>query len=314
MRKLKIGLVLGGGGARGLAHIGVLQALQAYDIPIDVVTGTSMGAMVGAVFAQKPDADYVERKFRSYIENNGFASLGGAQVRQNHAYEPEDLLQQLSREIKRRVVINMAAHRKSLLKTERLRNAIDAVMEDTAIEETTLPFACAAVDLTVGSEVIFSKGPIRRAVQASAAIPGFFPPVELDGHQLVDGSVCMNFPIETARTLGADIIIAVNVSADIESGVEVDNVVDIVMRSNLTATAKINELLLHSADFTIKPPIGKIAWTAFEELDQLIKKGQAETQRAIPDIKRLIRKQSGIIGRIRTGMQTYLQSYLDCRR
>jgi NTE family protein len=313
MKKLKIGLVLGGGGARGLAHIGVLQTLQAYDIPIDVVTGTSMGAMVGAVFAQKPDADFVERKFRSYIKSDGFASLGGSQVRQNHAYEPEDLLHQLSREIKRRVVINMAAHRKSLLKTERLQKAIESVMEDSTIENTVLPYACAAVDLTVGNEVIFTEGPIRKAVLASAAIPGFIPPVENSGHQLVDGSVCMNFPIEAARKLGADIIIAVNVSADIDPGVEADNVVDIIIRSNLAATAKINQLLLQSADFVINPPIGNIAWTAFEELDLLIEKGQAETQRSIPELKRLIKSHSGLTGRIRKYIQHYLQSYLGCR-
>ncbi len=313
MKKLKIGLVLGGGGARGLAHIGVLQALQAYDIPIDVVTGTSMGAMVGAVFAQQPDADFVERKFREYIQSPDFATFGDSRVRQNNAYEPEDLLHQLSREIKRRVVINMAAHRKSLLKSERLLKAIRAVMEDRDIEETVLPFACAAVDLTVGKEVIFTSGSIRQAVLASAAIPGFMPPVESDGHQLVDGSVCMNFPIEAARKLGADLIIAVNVSADIEPGVEADNVVDIIIRSNLAATGKINELLLQTADFTIKPPIGNIAWTAFEELDQLIEKGRAEAQRAIPDLKRLIRRHAGFIGRIRRYFQSYFQSYLGCR-
>ncbi len=314
MKNVKIGLVLGGGGARGLAHIGVLQALQAYDIPVDVVTGTSMGAMVGAVFAQKPDADYVEQKFRSYLQSDGFASLGGTQVRQSHTYEPEDLLHQLSREIKRRVVINMAAHRKGLLKSDRLKKAIDAVMEDTAIEDTVIPFACAAVDLTVGNEVLFTEGPIREAVQASAAIPGFLPPVDRDGHQLVDGSVCMNFPIESARALGADLIIAVNVSAEIEAGIEVDNVVDIIIRSNLAATAKINQLLLQSADFIINPPIGNIAWTAFEELDLLIKKGQAEAQRSISDIKQIIRKRSGIRGCINNYLQKKVQSYMDCRR
>ncbi len=120
MKKLKIGLVLGGGGARGLAHIGVLQALQAQGIDVDIIVGTSMGAIVGAVYAQHPDADFVERKFRDFFENDKFNTFGGVKFRRANAYEPEDLLQQLSREIKRRVVINLAAHRKSLLKSERL--------------------------------------------------------------------------------------------------------------------------------------------------------------------------------------------------
>jgi len=297
MKKLKIGLVLGGGGARGLAHIGVLQVLQAYGINVDMVAGTSMGAIVAAVYAQHPDADFVERKFRDFLKSDKYSLLGGVRFRKANAYEPEHLLQQLSREIKRRVVINMAAHRKSLLKAERLAIFLEYLVEEGKVENFTLPFACTSVDLNSGDDVIFREGDIHQALAASAAIPGFLPPVESEGRLLVDGSVTNNFPIDMVREMGADIVLAVNVSATFDDEEPAENVVDIILRSNAAATKKINTITLRSADFVITPPIGKVHWAEFEEIDFLIERGKAEAQRSVEAIKKLIKKNSSLTGR-----------------
>jgi len=270
---LKTGIVLGGGGARGLAHIGVLKALLKANISIDVISGTSMGALVGAVYAQNPDIKYVEQRFREFINSDKFHSLGGVRFRQSQSYEPEDLLQQISREFKRRIIINLAAHRKSLLKSERLRIAVDELIEEKDIKQSDLPFACAAVDLLSGREIVFTSGPIRQAVLASSAIPGIMPPVEIGKMQLVDGSVCLNFPVETARNLGADFVIASDVSADFVEGKKLDNVVDIIIRTNTVATNKLNRLSLNTADAIIKPQVGKVAWSEFEQVESLFEAG-----------------------------------------
>lgn len=312
MKKIKIGLVLGGGGARGLAHIGVLQSLQAYNIPIDIIVGSSIGALIGAMYAQHPDADFVEQKYREFLASDKFSALGGTRFRKSNTYEPEDLLHQLSREIKRRVVINLAAHRKSLLKPERLHVSIEYLVETGSIEHTSIPFACSAVDITSGKEVVFQNGDIHQAVSASAAIPGFLPPVEFNGHQLIDGSVSNNFPIETAREMGADVVIVSNVSATFEPE-EVDNVVDIIIRANAAASAKINRLALKNADFVLTPAIGKVNWSDFEQVDFLIKQGSLETQRGIEDIRRLIKKRSSLIGRWDNWLMNRLQTHLDKR-
>jgi len=113
MKKLKVGLVLGGGGARGLAHVGVLKVFQENDIKIDVITGTSMGALIGGLYAQNPDADWVENRVRTFIKSEKFNRAGKNYFRHQRNFEPEDLLQQLTREIKKRVIIHLAAHRKS---------------------------------------------------------------------------------------------------------------------------------------------------------------------------------------------------------
>ncbi len=310
MKKLKIGLVLGGGGARGLAHIGVLQVLQAYGINVDLVAGTSMGAIVGAVYAQHPDADFVERKFRDFLKSDKYSLLGGVRFRKANAYEPEHLLQQLSREIKRRVVINMAAQRKSLLKAERLATFLEYLIEQQNIEHFTLPFACTAVDLNKGEEVIFEEGDIYQALAASAAIPGFLPPVESNGRLLVDGSVTNNFPIDMIRGMGADIVLAVNVSTTFDAEEPVNNVIDIILRSNAAATKKINTITLRGADFVITPPIGKVHWAEFEEIDFLIEKGKAEAQRSVDAIKKLIKKNSSLTGRWDKWLMKQVQNHM----
>ncbi len=310
MKKLKLGLVLGGGGARGLAHIGVLQVLQAYGINVDIIAGTSMGAIVGAVYAQHPDADFVERKFRDFLNSDKYNLLGGVRFRKANAYEPEHLLQQLSREIKRRVVINMAAQRKSLLKAERLATFLEYLVEDSKIENFTLPFACTAVDLNSGDEVVFKKGGIYPALAASAAIPGFLPPVESDGRLLVDGSVTNNFPIDMVREMGADIVLAVNVSATFDDEEPVSNVIDIILRSNAAATKKINTITLRTADYVITPPIGKVHWAEFEEIDFLIEKGKAEAQRSVAAIRELVNKNSSLIGRWDRWLMKKIQNHM----
>ncbi|MGD9897639.1 MAG: patatin-like phospholipase family protein [Calditrichaceae bacterium] len=299
-RKIKIGLVLGGGGARGLAHIGILKVLQDHGIPVDVIVGTSMGAIVGASFAQTPDANHLKKQFTEFIKSDKFRSLDDNFFRQQPGYEPEDILHQLSREIKRRLIINLAAHRVSLMKAERLEIALDALVKDELIENTKIPFACAALDLRSAKDIVFKSGKIRKAIQASSAIPGFLPPVEYNGYLLVDGSVSANFPINAARELGADIIIALDVSLSTYAENGFDNVIDIIIRSNMAATRKINELTLGEADLVISPRIGNITWSAFEQIDHLIAQGIVETEKRLPEINELILRKKGLWAKSKT--------------
>ena len=194
----KIGLVLGGGGARGLAHVGVIEVLEQENIPIDFITGSSMGALIGGVYAQNPNATLLREKVENFIKGPKFKELGVDNFRQKEIKDPDDIISQLAREVKRRIVINLAAHRKSLLKFERLTLAVENLLEDSEIENCKIPFACVAADLVSGEEVIFKSSSIRKAVEGSSAIPGFIQPVEYNGHQLIDGSIINNFPIQPA--------------------------------------------------------------------------------------------------------------------
>lgn len=292
MKKIKIGLVLGGGGARGLAHIGILKVLENAGLRPDVISGTSMGALVGAAYAQNPQAESIEQRFHQFIFSEKFKTLGGIRFRQEHFYEPENLLSQISREFKRRIIINLAAQRKSLLKSTRMAAAIEELVEQGNVDDTIISFSCAAIDLVSGQEKIFISGDIQRAVKASMALPGFLPPVEYDDYQLVDGSVSVNFPVQPVLDQGVDVLVLSNVSTPFEVGIKPGNVVDIIMRSHLVATKKINEMALSHADFVMNPPIGSIHWSDFEKIDLLIERGEGEANKSIGALKRLIAERS----------------------
>jgi len=302
MAQVKLGLVLGGGGARGLAHIGIIKVLEKNNIPVDCITGTSMGALVGAMYAQNPDAEWVENRIRNFLSSEKFKKAGRNYFRHQTNYEPQDLLQHLGREIKKRVIINLAAQRKSLMKGERLTLAVNDLIDEGRIENTKIPFACTATDLRYGEAVVFTSGNIRRAITASAAIPGFIPPVEYDGRMLADGSICDNFPVEAAKDLGAEIIIASNVSLDFDSRNGLDNLIDIVIRSNAISTRYINQLLLEKVDYVISPDTGNTHWSEFDEYEDLFKTGEAAALENIDRVQKLVKRKSSVWYRFRLSL------------
>ena len=292
MKNTRIGLVLGGGGARGLAHIGVLKVLQNAGIIPDVICGSSMGAFVGALFAQNPDAAELERKVIGFISGPGFSTLGVNNFRLKKQRDPDDVLSQMTRRVKRRLVLNLAVNRIALLKSRRLRFAVESLLYDDQIENTSIPFACAATDLISGQDVVFNKGPIRAAVESSSAIPGFIPPIKSNGQLLIDGSVANNFPVDAARAMGANYIIVVDVSLDLETTGGVRNLVDLIMRSSRITTNKLNLMLKAQADYVIRPQVGHIHWSEFTRIDELIPAGEASAREALLPIQEMLKQRN----------------------
>ena len=290
----KLGLVLGGGGARGLAHIGLLKVLENAQIPLSVIGGSSMGALIGAMYAQHPDAVRLEQRVIRFLKSPRYKELGIHNLRHKNHKDPDDILRQMARNVKRRVIINMAANRNALLKSERLRTAIDALIDDSSIESCKIRFVCTATDLISGDVVYLKSGSIRSAVESSSAIPGFIPPVSLDGYLLVDGSVADNFPIEAVRTMGANRVVAVDVSLDFEEDLEIDNVIDLVIRSAQISARHLDEHLKRKADLVIKPTIGNVHWSEFGRYKELIQLGEDAALRALPDIQQLRVERRGI--------------------
>lgn len=298
MIPFKIGLVLGGGGARGLAHVGVIEELEHADIPIHIIGGSSIGALIGGIYAQHPDASILHDKVYRFIKGPKFKNLGVNNFRQKENKDPDDILSQMAQRVKRRIVINLAARRIALLKFERLQLAVEELIDNNNIEDCQLPFACTAADLISGEEVVFRKGNIRTAIGSSSAIPGFLPPVKYNGKLLIDGSVVNNFPINSVKEMGANITIAVNVSLQFEENNSIDNVVDIVMRAGQITGKKLNDLLKKQADVIISPDTGNIHWSEFNRIDELIEKGKNAAREKIPDIKKIIKKKTNLFYRL----------------
>lgn len=282
----RVGLALGGGGARGLAHIGVLKVFERHHLPIDMIAGTSIGALVGATYALHPQTSAVEKRALEFIYSEEFKESGLDLFKKKNA--AENFFAQVATHVRERIVINLAHSRPSLVGGWRITKAVDFILDDKSFEDMKVPFACVATDLTTGEEIVFREGRIRRAVQASMSIPGFLPPVNLRGYQMVDGAVVAPVPILACRELGADIVIAVDVGQTLDNLPEFENVVDIIFRTSTITNRRFNHMLLQLADLAIRPNVGHVHWAEFRKIRELINEGERTANVMLPAIQRLL--------------------------
>jgi len=286
--KLKVGLALGGGGARGLAHIGVLKVLEKEIIPIDLITGTSMGAIIGGVYALKKDISAIEKiaeKYSKISEFNIDLSFGEKEKKEKPFF-----LKKMSDFLKRGYILNLELRRKYINDGEGVKKIIKDLVGDKAFTDTKIPFAAIAADLVKGEKVIIRKGKLFDALLASASIPGMFPPVILDKKILVDGGIVDVVPIEAAQSLGANFVIGVNVGQTIRKRVEFNNAVEIFFRSDSITSAELRKLQLSFADVVITPKVGRFHWSDFSKPEQCIREGEIAAQNVISEIKEKLKR------------------------
>lgn len=286
--RLTVGLALGGGAARGVAHVGVVRALVREGIPIDLITGTSMGAIVGGAFAATGDPARIERETRRVLGSEEFR-----RTRLHFFHETRKVgrgvMGAMSMLLRRGIVYGMTTMRPSFLPAEEFADSIHAIVPDLPIESLEIPFAAVALDLEAGEEVLLRRGNLREACAASAAIPGVLPPRRLDGRTLVDGGWVDKIPVLPAFHMGADVVIAVDLSADIDDGKPIRSGIDVVTRANMIKDAVLASFGRRLADVIIEPAVKKVHWADFESADYCIQAGDDATVAAIPAIRDLLR-------------------------
>jgi NTE family protein len=295
-KKLKVGLALGGGGARGLAHVGVLKVLEAHQVPIDVIAGTSIGAIIGAFYALHPEASKLEERTRAFVQAPEFQESGLDLFKKKKA--AENFFGQVAKYVKERVVINLAHSRPSLVGGWRVLRAVEFMLEDQTFEQCRFPFACVATDLVSGEEVIFREGSLRQAVAASMSIPGFLPPLQHDGHLLVDGAVVAPVPINACKQLGAEAVIAVDVSQPLDGADNFENVIDVIFRASTITSHHCKEMLLDDADVVIRPNVGDVHWSEFRKVCDLVAAGEQAAEQMLPKIQNLFEQKRSIWRRL----------------
>jgi NTE family protein len=227
----KIGLALGGGGARGLAHVGVIKALEREGIPIDFIAGSSVGSVVGAFYALHKDSKKLQTTSQELAEKmNRYQN----QLDFNQ-FEKEDksILPwvKLTDFIKRGYFLHTELRKTCLNDGTMMEKLFSEVFGGCQFYETKLPFIAIAADLISGEEVFLNKGKIIPALMASCAIPGIFPPVQFQNKLLVDGGIIDNVPVKAVRKMGANFVIASNVSKELKRKTEFKNAIDILLRS-----------------------------------------------------------------------------------
>ena len=292
-KKNKIGLVLGGGGARGLGHIGVLKALKKHSIPIHMVAGTSIGAVIGAMYAATLDPHWIENKFKEFIDSEAYKRIG------LHRLVPtsqpnSSIFQTAATYMKNQIIINLANDRLGILKQERLSEIIEFLLPVKTFEELKIPFSCLAVDLNSGEDVVFNSGNLIEAIGASSAIPGYIPPIEKDGMLLTDGAVSCPVPVKTVRKMGADFRISVDVGLNHFEPLENPNLLQVLGRAEQITSTRLGEVKSEKADITIRPDTMNVFWAEFDKIDQLIKLGAEETEKQFWQIKDNLKKKKSI--------------------
>ncbi len=250
-RRPRIGLALGGGFARGIAHIGVLKALSEAKIPIDCIAGTSVGALIAAAYATEVPLEKMQRRAAA----TRFADFGKWRL-----------------------------SRMGFASNERLERYLYQISLFTRFEQTKIPLAIAATDLGSGEAVYFTEGEIGPALRASCAYPGLFLPIEHQGRILVDGFLAAAVPVDALKRLGADFVIAVWLESA-PKGMQPDNVVEVISRSFAIMQRNADESWRRKADVVIEPDVIHFAWDDFQQTPQLIAAGEAATRAAVPQIR-----------------------------
>jgi len=252
-KRPRIGLVLGAGSARGLAHIGVLQVFLEQKIPFDFIVGSSMGALVGALYAAGSDLY---------------------------------LLEKLTRHMNPNSLLDVRIPRMGFISGRKVQELIHLLTKGKRFEELSLPVAVVATDVRSGNRVVLNTGVVSEAVRASISIPGVFMPVERDGMLLVDGAVTDRLPIEVARDMGAERVIAVDVTFAEEKQPRVNNAIHVILASIEILERQIfTGLVKPRADILIQPRLGNIGSANFERAAECILAGREAALAKLPEIQ-----------------------------
>ncbi len=259
MDQPKIGLALGAGGARGFAHLGVIKALVEANISIDLIAGSSMGALVGCFYG-------VGQKM-------------------------EDLYK-LSTSFRRKYYLDFTVPKMGFISGKRIKEFIQLFTHNKNIEELNIPVAVVATDLMNGEKVIFREGPISTAVRASISIPGIFVPERVNGRLLVDGGVIDRVPVSVVKDMGADITIGVDVS-HVKTDADISTIFDVIMQSIDIMQLEIVAHREFTSDVMIRPHVEMYSTRAFTNIEEIIAIGEEETKKMIPTIKKVIEDWKG---------------------
>ncbi|MBW6512441.1 MAG: patatin-like phospholipase family protein [Desulfuromonadaceae bacterium] len=288
-KRFKIGLALGGGAARAFSHIGVLAGLEKYGITVDIVTGTSMGAMIGAMFATHLDVTAVRERFNAYLASDEFTDSGFNFFKELDSHDT-GVLAEVGRFARRGVMNTLMITQTALVNEKTAAESYAYLLDDLDVKQTRIPFAAVALDLKSGESMTLDHGRLREVIAASCAMPGVLRPVELDGRLLVDGGWSETVPITAARRLGADFVIAVDVGDALIGFGEPRNALDIIARADALARRALNIEQLKAADVVLSPHNGVAHWADFSTSGQAVERGEEEVDRRIGEVQLAIKK------------------------
>jgi NTE family protein len=252
----RIAVVLGAGASRGFAHIGVLKVLETSKIPIHMIVGTSAGSFVGSLYA------YGYNAFQ---------------------------LQKMALSIEKGDIADICIPDNGFIKGEKLEEYVNSMVKNTPIEKMRIPFYAVATSIPEGQEVVFGKGNTGTAVRASCSIPGVFRPAKIGDKMYIDGGVVSPVAVDAAKRYGADIVIAVDISADRDTK-QPEGTIDTILQAINIMYAKLAGIQITKADIVIRPKVGYIGSGDFDKRHEAVLEGEKAAYEAMPNIRALLDK------------------------
>lgn len=254
MTQPTVGLALGSGGLRGLAHIGVLKVLEREGIAINYIAGCSIGSLVGSLYASGLDSETIYK---------------------------------LAQNLKRRHWIDFVIPKMGLVAGDRTLDTVRLLTKRQTFDQLAIPLAVVAADLYTGHEVVFRDGEVALAVRASISVPGVFIPYRYDGKLLVDGAVVNPTPMDVVRSMGADIVIAVDLvpTGDVAP---LTNLFDVIIQTIDIVERQLFKQREHYCDLLIQPDVGHISPSSFTNVDECVALGVQAMEAGLPELRRLL--------------------------
>lgn len=286
-RRPRVALALGGGGARGFAHLGVLHVLRKAGVPVDMVVGTSAGAIVGALYCLEPDLDAIIERVGTHTRSDNFRR---SRIRKPFssriAGRHTSFFAALTQAVKKRIAYQLLVSRGSLFKSERLAQSIRSLVGDAHFEHASIPFHAIALDLTSGEEIVLSSGPLFDALVASSSLPGYFSPFRMGELELVDMGFICAIPVSAALRLGADVVIAsaISASGSFPDVPEDPTGLDVVLRTTTIAANMLERQELARADVVLRPDVRGSHWADFDGQLEYMIKGRIAAERGLPEL------------------------------
>ncbi len=254
--KPKIGLALGAGSARGVAHLGVLEAFEEAKIEIDLLAGTSIGSIIAGFYAAGIDLAMTKKLAINFTWD------------------------QLN---------DYTVPKKGLMSGEKVKEFIELLTKDKTFSELEIPFSVVATDIERGEEVIINQGKVAEALRASMSIPGIYVPYELEGRTLVDGAVLNRVPVQVVEKMGADIVVGVNVTQNLVNE-NVKNIFDVILNSIDIMQQEITNHKNIGADLEINPDVENIDSRSLEQAEECIELGYQAAKKQMPKLEKIIKR------------------------
>jgi NTE family protein len=288
---MKIGFALGGGGAKGFFHIGALRALEKLKIKPDIIAGTSIGAMMGGAYSLYPKADHLEKVIFEVYDKYSKDILGLKVFSASSSIEEKKLfLEKSFGFVKDLFLWNLRIIKPFLVDSHPFMRMLKDIFKTSRFSDCKIPFIATAVELTKGEKTFFKTGPLYKAVLASLALPGVFPPLKIHDQLFADGGVVMPLPVEAIKK-EVDFLIGVNVEDGNEIFREASSAIDMMFYADRMRYREIVKYNKARADFVISPNLDDFHWADFDKVRGLVKRGEKETLDVADELLKALGKQ-----------------------